>query len=228
MSNTYERSGVTIEAHGGGYYDLKHPSLAEPERVRGKETADQRADEIGQAAAVAAAAAQDRLEQPDLEAAAQAALTAPAEPAAVPELPETDAKDAEIANLKAQLAAARAAAENAPVATVTVTSGETPPNKVPLTAPREYRGKLTEEQRKAIPLKFTRIVLEENDDIPPTGLFIQHNGKPYVIVPGEEVDVPDFLLGVLNDAVMSAPVIDSKTRKVLGYRNRSRYPYRLV
>lgn len=102
---------------------------------------------------------------------------------------------------------------------------------IPLEAPRTYSGQMDPKVKKAFEaagIKVQTIVLEENETIPPTGLFVGHNGRSYMIVPGEEVDVPDFLLNVLNDAVMSAPVVDSKTQKVLGYRNRSKYPYRLV
>lgn len=103
--------------------------------------------------------------------------------------------------------------------------------QVPLAIPREYSGQMDAKTKKALKdagIEVKTIVLEENETIPPTGLFLGHNGRSYMIVPGEEVDVPDFLLGVLNDAVMSAPVVDSKTQKVLGYRSRSKYPYRLV
>lgn len=74
----------------------------------------------------------------------------------------------------------------------------------------------------------TKIILEESDQIPPTGLFISHNGKPYIIQPGVEVEVPTFLLGILDDAVMSSPVVDASTQQVVGYRQRRRYNYRRV
>lgn len=76
--------------------------------------------------------------------------------------------------------------------------------------------------------KLTRIILEENDDIPPTGLFVQHNGRPFVIKPGEPVDVPNEIISILNDAVISTPVKDPTTLQVIGHRDRMKYPYRRV
>ena len=72
------------------------------------------------------------------------------------------------------------------------------------------------------------IHLEENDDIPPTGLYLGHNGTGYLIKPGEPVSVPSFLLGILDAAVMTASITDPVTRQVIGHRERIRYPYRLV
>ena len=46
--------------------------------------------------------------------------------------------------------------------------------------------------------------------------------------PGEEADVPVELLSVLNDALTDTPIIDPITSQVLGYKQKLRYPYRLV
>lgn len=76
--------------------------------------------------------------------------------------------------------------------------------------------------------KTVRIILEENDEIPPTGLPIGHNGKVFVIRPGEEVDVPPSLLEILDQAVMAVPQIDPQTKQIVGYRDKMRYSYRVV
>ena len=72
-----------------------------------------------------------------------------------------------------------------------------------------------------------RIILEENDNIPPTGLFIGINGRSFLIRPGEEVDVPSDVLEVLNDAVEATPKTDLQGN-VVDYRNKMRFPYRIV
>lgn len=72
------------------------------------------------------------------------------------------------------------------------------------------------------------IVLEDNDDIPPTGLYLGHNGTGYLLVPGEPVSVPGFLLEILDHAVTSSAVTDPKTKRVIGHRDRMRFPYRRV
>lgn len=96
-------------------------------------------------------------------------------------------------------------------------------------APREYRGTMTKAQQKAVGMpKTRRIVLEENDEIPPSGLYLGVNGRGYMILPGVEVDVPEFLIEVLDHAEKSVPVIDPQTRQVVGWRNRLRYPYRTI
>lgn len=72
------------------------------------------------------------------------------------------------------------------------------------------------------------VVLDDNDDIPPTGLFVGHNGTGYLIQTGVPVFVPVPVLGVIDDAVMDAPVLDPRTKQVMGYRPRPRYTYREV
>lgn len=70
------------------------------------------------------------------------------------------------------------------------------------------------------------IVLEESDDIPPTGLFIGLNGVGYLLRPGEQARVPAGVLEILDHAVMSMPQVDPQTQQVVGWRQRMRYPYR--
>lgn len=95
--------------------------------------------------------------------------------------------------------------------------------------PREYRSTLTKAQKKAKGMpKMTRIILEENDEIPPTGLFLGHNGRGYMILPSLEVDVPDFLIEILDHARKMVPIVDPNTKRVEGWRERPRYPYRRV
>ena len=76
--------------------------------------------------------------------------------------------------------------------------------------------------------KTTKIILEENDNIPPTGLFLGINGRTFLIPTGVEVAVPQAVISVLDDAVVSFPTVDPQTRQIIGYRDRLRYPYRRV
>lgn len=73
-----------------------------------------------------------------------------------------------------------------------------------------------------------RIILEDNEAIPPTGLFLSHNGKTFLLRAGEEVNVPEYLLEILDHAVMSTPIVDQESGQVIGYRDRMRYPYRVI
>lgn len=75
--------------------------------------------------------------------------------------------------------------------------------------------------------RMVRIVLEENDNIPPTGQFISVNGRTWMLRPGEEVDVPMAVVNVLDNAVQDVPQIDPATKQVVGYRKRLRFPYQL-
>ncbi len=240
MSDKYEIDGVTITHQGGGYYELSHPSLAEPIRERGKEVAEAKAAEIAKANK-----SDDEATIPPQGAVPPVGPTPRDEQLSDDERAERERKnnsgdsdkDDEIAQLKAQLAQKdedltklTKASENV-VKTVETISEPTPPNQVPADIPRQFRGEMDAKAKAALKkmgMGVTKIVLEENESIPPTGLFVGHNGRSYMIMPGEEVDVPDFLLNVLDDAIMATAVTDSKTQKVLGFRNRSKYPYRRV
>ena len=78
------------------------------------------------------------------------------------------------------------------------------------------------------PAERTWIILEENDEIPPTGQFIGHNGDGYLLKPGEPAHVPNCILEILDHAVASVPVVDPQTKKVVGHRDKMRFPYRRV
>lgn len=75
--------------------------------------------------------------------------------------------------------------------------------------------------------KRVKIILEENDNIPPTGLFIGINGRSFLLRAGEEVEVPVEVIEVLNDAVEDVPRTDGNNN-VLDYRKKMRFPYRLT
>ena len=76
--------------------------------------------------------------------------------------------------------------------------------------------------------EMTRIIIEKNDTIPPSGLSIGLNGRQWAVRPGKPVDVPPGILEVLDNAIYSAPVVDPDTLKVIDYEDRLRYPYRVL
>lgn len=71
------------------------------------------------------------------------------------------------------------------------------------------------------------IVLEDNEEIPPGGQFMSVDGRPYLLKSGEPAHVPVSLVDVLDHAVKSMPVTD-ENRNVIAYRDRLRFPYRVV
>lgn len=81
---------------------------------------------------------------------------------------------------------------------------------------------------RATKAETVRIILEENDAIPPTGLFVGLNGRGYLLKTGEELDVPLGVKGILDDAIMATPQFDPDTRQVIGYKSQRRYSYRTV
>lgn len=240
MSEPYLIEGVTITPQGGGFYELTHPRLSEPLKERGKEHAEAKAKEI--AASFAAVPESDEgasmTPQGDVE---LVGLGQPVDPALVPPAPgpgsPDPAVDTKIASLEADNAEIKAKLD-AVLAMITKTvvtdGGAVPPSPssaIPGAVPRRFDGTASEEsirQMEKLGIEYSVIILEENETIPPTGLFLGHNGRGYMIVPGEPVPVPNFLIDVLDNAVMSAPVVDNKSQKILGYRERLKHPYRRV
>lgn len=72
-----------------------------------------------------------------------------------------------------------------------------------------------------------KIILEDNDQIPPGGQFVAVDGRTFLLQPNHEMDVPECVLDVLDHAVMSVPITDD-SQTVIGYRDRLRFPYRIV
>ena len=81
--------------------------------------------------------------------------------------------------------------------------------------------------KKADKPKTVRIKLAHSKDIPPSGLYLGHNGRGYLLKPGVEADVPEFLLDVLDNAVASKPVVDQGGR-VKGYEEQPRFMYSIA
>lgn len=78
------------------------------------------------------------------------------------------------------------------------------------------------------PEERVRIILDDNEDIPPIGAFFGVNGVGYIIKPNMEVNVPISVIRVIDNAVMEVPEIDPETKQVIGYRTKRRYSYRRV
>ncbi len=76
--------------------------------------------------------------------------------------------------------------------------------------------------------KRVRILLEENDNIPPTGQFIGVNGRGFMLRAGEEAEVPLEVIGVLESAVQEVPMVNPVTQQVEGYRKKLRFPFRVI
>lgn len=72
-----------------------------------------------------------------------------------------------------------------------------------------------------------RIVIEDNDAIPPGGQFLQVQGRPFLLQSGMEMDAPVSVLDVLDHAITSVPVTD-ENKNIIGYRDRLRFPYRVI
>jgi hypothetical protein len=75
---------------------------------------------------------------------------------------------------------------------------------------------------------WKRIILDENDAIPPTGQFFGDNGVGYILRPGEEALVPPGIVEILENATTAAPVLDPSTLEVVSYRQKRMYPFTVL
>lgn len=73
-----------------------------------------------------------------------------------------------------------------------------------------------------------KIIIEESDEIPPTGLPLGHNGDQVYVIPGEVVNIPRKFLEILDNAIVSVSMTDPNTKQVIGTRDKRKYPYRIV
>ena len=89
----------------------------------------------------------------------------------------------------------------------------------------------TVKRRKKAPVDVApamiKLQLEEVDNMAPTGQFFGLNGVGYNLRPGEPAIVPVGILNILNDAIMSVPILNADAT-VSGYRDRLRFPYRIL
>ena len=90
----------------------------------------------------------------------------------------------------------------------------------------EAENKATKPRRSRKPKGYVKILLEESDEIPPSGLYIGVNDRSYFLQPGVEAEVPQGVVDVLENAIMSSPARDPATQRVVGYRDRLRFPFR--
>jgi hypothetical protein len=95
-----------------------------------------------------------------------------------------------------------------------------------LVAPAPVKARAAPAKAKAVEPRI-RIMLEDNDQIPPGGQFISADGRAFLIQAGYEVNVPYSVLDVLDHAIMSVPVKD-RNDTVISYRDRLRFPYRVI
>ena len=74
---------------------------------------------------------------------------------------------------------------------------------------------------------WVKIVLENNDKIPPTGQFFGLNGRTWILRTGEEARVPSGIIDILDNAIELRPVVDGWGRPV-GWKNQHRFGYRVI
>lgn len=76
--------------------------------------------------------------------------------------------------------------------------------------------------------KRIKIILEENENIPPTGQFFGLNGTGYLLRAGEIAEVPQGIVDILDHAVQMVPVVDPITKQPVDHRPKHRFAYRVV
>lgn len=76
--------------------------------------------------------------------------------------------------------------------------------------------------------KSVRVMFDDVEEAVGGNIFVSINGEAFLIKTGIEVDVPDFLLDHLDNSVTGEPIVDQRTRRVAGYRNVTRFPYRVM
>jgi hypothetical protein len=76
-------------------------------------------------------------------------------------------------------------------------------------------------------VEYIRVKLAHSKEIPPGGLYLGHNGKGYLLKPGVEADVPDFLLDVLDNAVMAKPVT-GPNGQIESWEDQPRFMYSII
>lgn len=72
-----------------------------------------------------------------------------------------------------------------------------------------------------------KIMLEDSEKIPPTGQFFGLNGRTWILRAGEEAVVPIGIIDILDNSVELHPIKDGANR-VVGWRNRHRFPYKVI
>ena len=73
-----------------------------------------------------------------------------------------------------------------------------------------------------------RIMLDEDANIPPTGLFVSVNGYGYLLKVGVPIDAPLPVIETLNNAVVNMPLVDPDTLQYKGSRERRRFSFRYL
>ena len=77
----------------------------------------------------------------------------------------------------------------------------------------------------------TRINLQDNELIPPSGQFFGFINadriESYLLMPGVDADVPNHVVDILDNAKQALPIFD-QNRKVIGYRPGLRFNYQTV